>query len=112
MSDSNELWQAVTELRDRHSNLEARVAVHDARLVAFLDEFRESRLERQRQMDALAAALNTRLGQIDEKIDTIQENVSEAHGAAKFGKWVIGILISLGFPAALFTWYTHGGPPQ
>ena len=112
MSDSNELWQAVTELRDRHSNLEARVAVHDARLVAFLDEFRESRQERQRQMDTLTAALNTRLGQIDEKMDTIQEKVSEAHGAAKFGKWVIGILLSLGFPAAMFTWYTHGGSPQ
>lgn len=112
MSDSNELWQAVTELRDRHSQLESRVAVHDARLVAFLDEFRESRQERQRQMDTLTSALNTRLGQIDEKMDTIQEKVSEAHGAAKFGKWVIGILISLGFPAALFTWYTHGGPPQ
>lgn len=112
MTDSNELWQAATELRDRHSNLEARVAVHDARLVAFLDEFRESRRERQRQIDTLTAALNTRLGQIDEKMDTIQEKVSEAHGAAKFGKWVIGILISLGFPAALFTWYSHGGPTQ
>lgn len=112
MSDSNELWQAVTELRDRHSNLEARVAVHDARLVAFLDEFRESRREHQRQMESIAASINTRLGQFDEKMDEIREKVSEAHGAAKFGKWVIGILISLGFPAALFTWYTHGGPTQ
>lgn len=98
----------MTELRDRHSNLEARVAVHDARLVAFL----ESRREHQRQMESIAASINTRLGQFDEKMDEIREKVSEAHGAAKFGKWVIGILISLGFPAALFTWYTHGGPTQ
>ena len=108
MSDSNELWHVVTELRDRHSNLEARVAVHDARLVAFL----ESRREHQRQMESIAASINTRLGQFDEKMDEIRGKVSEAHGAAKFGKWVIGILISLGFPAALFTWYTHGGPTQ
>lgn len=112
MSDSNELWQAVTELRDRHSNLEARMSAHDARHEMFLAEFRESRQERQRQMESIAASLNTRLGQFDEKMDEIREKVSEAHGAAKFGKWVIGILISLGFPAGLFAWYTHGGPPQ
>lgn len=84
------------------------MSAHDARLVAFL----ESRREHQRQMESIAASINTRLGQFDEKMDEIREKVSEAHGAAKFGKWVIGILISLGFPAALFTWYTHGGPTQ
>lgn len=112
MSDSTELWQAVSELRDRNAALESRVSATDARVEMFLTEFRESRRERQQQMENIASSLNARLGQFDEKMDEIREKVSEAHGAAKFGKWVIGLLISLGVPAALFTWYSHGGPPQ
>lgn len=98
--NTTELWQAVTELRDRHATLESRVAAHDVRHEMLLAEFRESRQERQRQMEGITGTLAE-----------IREKVSEAHGAAKFGKWMVGLLVSLGVPAALFAWYS-GGPPQ
>lgn len=95
-----ELWQAVDTLRERNSALESRMSAHEATQEAFLMEFRESRRERQRQMEGITGTLAE-----------IREKVSEAHGAAKFGKWMVGLLVSLGVPAALFAWYS-GGPPQ
>lgn len=98
---TQELWQAVSELRDRNATLESRISANDARHEMFLAEFRESRQELQRQMESISASLAD-----------IQVKVGEAHGAAKFGKWMIGLLVSMGVPAALFAWYSNGGSPQ
>lgn len=34
MAETDTLWQAVDEIRNRQSQIESRVAVHDARLAA------------------------------------------------------------------------------
>lgn len=86
---SKELWQAVDELRNRNSALESRMSAHDAKHEAFLAEFRESRRERKEQIELIANSISHRLSEFDEKIDTIGTKVIEAHGAAKFGKWVV-----------------------
>lgn len=89
MAETDTLWQAVDEMRNRQSAIEARVAVHDARLLAFLDEFRESRRERQKQIDDIHETI-TKFGK---KLDAINDKVSEAHGMARLGKWAVGIAL-------------------
>lgn len=89
-----ELWQAVDAGRERISALESRMSAHDAKHEAFLAEFRESRRERKEQIEMIANSISSRLSEFDEKIDTVATQVSEAHGAAKFGKWVAGVIIA------------------
>lgn len=89
MADTDTLWQAVDEIRNRQSAIESKVAVHDSRLLAFLEEFRESRKERREQM----ADLTRTLAEFNTKLDAVQNKVSEAHGMARFGKWASGIVV-------------------
>lgn len=101
--DHRELWQAVDNLRERNGALESRMSAHEATQEAFLMEFRESRRERKEQIDTIAHAIESRLSDFDGKFDTLSEKVTEAHGAAKFGKWLIGIVL-----AAAGLIYTRG----
>lgn len=102
--DHRELWQAVDAGRERISALESRMSAHDAKHESFLDEFRESRKERKEQMDTIAQAIHSRLVDFDGKFDALAEKVTEAHGAAKFGKWLLGIVL-----AAIGLFYARGG---
>lgn len=89
---SKELWQAVDDLRARNNALEVQIATHVAKHEAFLTEFRESRQERREQMQLIAV----KLAGFDAKIDGFQAKVTEAHGAAKFGKWLLATVIAGG----------------
>lgn len=91
MAETDTLWQAVDEIRNRQSQIESRVAVHDARLLAFLDEFRESRRERQKQIEDIGKTMV----EFRTTLDEVKLKVSEAHGMAKFGKWAAGIAIGI-----------------
>lgn len=91
MAETDTLWQAVDEMRNRQSQIESRVAAHDARLLAFLDEFRESRRERQKQIEDIVKAM----AEFRTTLDEVKLKVSEAHGMAKFGKWAAGIAIGI-----------------
>lgn len=102
MAETDTLWQAVDEIRNRQSQIESRVAVHDARLLAFLEEFRESRAERKEQIANIAKAM----AEFNTKLDAVQNKVSEAHGMARFGKWASGVII------IVIGWFiTKGGAP-
>lgn len=102
MAETDTLWQAVDEIRNRQSQIESRVAAHDARLAAFLEEFRESRKERREQL----AGLTRTLAEFNTKLDAVQTKVSEAHGMARFGKWVSGIVV------VIVGWFiAKGGAP-
>lgn len=93
--EHDDLWQALDALRDRNSQLEARMSAHDAKHEAFLAEFRESRRERKEQIDLIAHAINSRLVDFERKIDHVSHKVTEAHGMATFGKWGIGFVITV-----------------
>lgn len=92
-NDTGTLWQAVDEIRNRQSQIEARVAAHDARLVAFLEEFRESRRERKEQIEAIAREMRRSVDEFNTKLDELRLQVSEAHGMAKFGRWLAGVAL-------------------
>lgn len=102
MAETDTLWQAVDEIRNRQSQIESKVAVHDSRLVAFLEEFQESRAERKEQMATIAKTMV----EFNTKLDAVQNKVSEAHGMARFGKWASGIVV------VIVGWFiTKGGAP-
>lgn len=98
MSDTEALWHAHNELLEKHHALEARMAAHDARYENIVEKLDLSRRERTEQHEKILGA-----------IGELKNEMAEKRGAAKFGMWVVGILLSLGVPPALFFWYTHGG---
>lgn len=71
------------------------MSAHDAKHEAFLAEFRESRRERKEQIDLIAHAINSRLVDFERKIDNVTTKVVEAHGMATFGKWGIGLVLTV-----------------
>ena len=84
--------QAIRELAERIEKVEDR---HDT----VLGEIRQSREERSRQ-----------IAKLDAKLDTLTHEVSEYRGALRFGKWLAGLLIAMGVPAALLAYW--GGQRQ
>ena len=103
-NDTDVLWQEVNNLKKENSELTARVAVGEALHKELVAEFRRNESERKEQFDKLISTINT-------SMESLKNEMAEKRGAAKFGMWVVGLLISLGVPGALFAWYTHGGPP-
>lgn len=99
MPDSTEaIWERINAQTDRMSEIESRMAAHEARTVAIEQKIDLSRQERTEQFREIKAG-----------IDGIREEVSEYRGALQFGKWLAGILIALGVPAGLLAmWGGHG----
>lgn len=96
MSDTDVLWQRHEELREKVDALNARMSAHDERYNAVVEKLDLSREERKEQFNAIMVEMKA-----------VREEVAEKRGAAKFGAWLAGIMIALGVPAALFSWYTH-----
>ena len=97
MSEAEAIWERINAQSDRMSELEARMAAHEARMVSIEQKIDLSRQERTEQYKDIKAALTN-----------ISNEVSEYRGALQFGKWLAGILIALGVPAALLTaWGAH-----
>lgn len=101
MNDADSLWQQINVLREKQSALESRMSAHDAKQDALAEKIDLSRSERSEQFQQLTAQIST-LG------ETVREELSEYRGALKFGKWLAGLLIALGVPAALLTAWGHG----
>ena len=101
MSEAEALWEQVNNLRDRQAVIEARIAAHEAKTDAIEDKIDLSRQERTEQFRQLSQ-------QIEQLGTTVQAELSEYRGALKFGKWLAGILIALGVPAALLASWGHG----
>lgn len=95
-AESDALWQAHNELRDRHHALESRMAASEERHKAIVEKLDLSRVERTQQHQATLEA-----------IGSLKNEVAEARGAARFGKFIIGLLITLGAPPALVYWWIH-----
>ena len=97
MSEAEAIWERINAQSDRMSELEARMAAYEARTVSIEQKIDLSRQERTEQYKDIKASLQT-----------ISNEVSEYRGALQFGKWLAGILIALGVPAALLTaWGAH-----
>ena len=101
MNDADALWEQINVLREKQSALESRMSAHDAKQDALAEKIDLSRSERSEQFQQLTAQIST-LG------ETVREELSEYRGALKFGKWIAGLLIALGVPAALLTAWGHG----
>ena len=101
MNDAEALWEQINVLRDKQAALESRMSAHDAKQDALAEKIDLSRSERSEQFQQLTAQIST-LG------ETVREELSEYHGALKFDKWLAGLLIALGVPAALLTAWGHG----
>ena len=101
MNEAEALWEQINVLREKQSALESRMSAHDAKQDALAEKIDLSRSERSEQFQQLTAQIST-LG------ETVREELSEYRGALKFGKWLAGLLIALGVPAALLTAWGHG----
>ena len=102
----------IAELWERLSAQEVKVAALSGRIDTLEAKVDASRSERNAQYADIKTTLTEirqGLTQTNLKVDDLKDKVAEAHGAAKFGKWLAGTLIAMGAPAALFAWYSHGG---
>lgn len=98
MPAERDLWEHHEQLRSRVNELEQKMAVAEERHSTVLEKLDESQRERRTQFETLL-----------KEMKATRDEVVEARGAAKFGKWVVSILLALGVPPALFFWYSHGG---
>lgn len=104
MSDQDAIWDAIRDLRERgeshavrHAELDGRINQQADALEAMDRKLDKSMKERGDQYVAIMGKLNEIGGEI-----------SEYRGALQFGKWIAGILIALGVPAALIAaWGGH-----
>ena len=102
---SEELWDRISAIDVRFAELEGRINMQQQALNTIEKTLMENREERQHFHNETKAALV----KIADSVSAINDKVTEAHGMAKFGKWIVGTLIALGVPAAMFAWYSHGG---
>lgn len=101
MNEQEALWEQVNQLRDKQSALESRMSAHDAKQDALAEKIDLSRTERTEQFRSLS-------DQIAKVGEDVREELSEYRGALKFGKWIAGILIAMGVPAAMLAAWGHG----
>lgn len=112
------IWEAIDELRNarrehsvKHAELEGAVTLVGEQLMHHGERTELIHKQLSDQLTTFSAQFNS----INNKLDLVRTEVAEKRGAARFGMWVVGTLISLGVPAALFSWYTSnangGGPP-